>query len=127
MSRLSRPIHLSPLQRSFAVALCVCLTSQFYFTVWAEGFRLSLSGVIYPVLLMTLKRESHHPDTGIMTGLCVTVFRTLGDLFTGGSFWHALMTETPGGIFYLCYDAIFCLMLKDRRLVNFRYIWFTMM
>jgi len=126
MSRFSHKIHLTALQRSLVIAACICLSSQLYITVWAEGFRLSLSGVVFPLLLLTLKRESHHPDTGAITGVCVMLFRTAGDLLGGSSLWNSLLTEAPGGVFYFCYDLILCLMLRDRRSTSNRYVWFCM-
>ena len=125
MSRFSR-IHLTVFQRTLLITLCVCLTSQLYISVWAEGFRLSLSGVVFPLLLLTLMRESHHPDTGVVTCLGVILFRVVGDLIGGVPLWTSLLTEYPGGLFYLCYDGILCLMLRDRRAASHRFLWFCM-
>jgi two-component system sensor histidine kinase YcbA len=122
MSHFSR-FHLNSSQRNFFIALCVCLTSQLYITVFTEGFRLSLSGVVFPLLLLTLKRECHHPDAGVVTGICVTLFRTAGDLLAGASLLPAVLKELPGGLFYLCYEILLCLMLRDRRSASKRYIW----
>ena len=115
MSAIAKKFHLTAFQRSLLIGICVCITSQLYFSGWAEGFRLSFSAIFFPVLLLSLKRESHHPDAGLMTALCVIVFRVAGDLLGGAELTAALMTEYPGGVFYLCYDGLFCLMVKDRR------------
>ena len=48
---------------------------------------------------MILKRESHRPDAGIITALCVVIFRMAGDVFGGGAVFYALMREAPGGVF----------------------------
>ena len=125
MPSVAKKIHMTAFQRSLLIGICVCITSQLYFSGWAEGFRLSSSAIFFPVLLLTLKRESHHPDAGLATALCVIVFRVAGDLLGGVEFGAALMTEYPGGVFYLCYDSIFCLMLKDRRSVPVRRIWIS--
>jgi two-component system sensor histidine kinase YcbA len=122
---ITKKIHLTAFQRSVLIGMCMCITSQLYFSGWAEGFRLSSSAIFFPVLLMTLKRESHRPDAGLTTALCVIVFRVIGDLLSGIGFAAALMTEYPGGVFYLCYDGLFCLLLKDRRSVSNRRIWFS--
>ena len=112
MSAIAKKFHLTAFQRSLLIGICVCITSQLYFSGWAEGFRLSFSAIFFPVLLLSLKRESHHPDAGLMTALCVIVFRVAGDLLGGAELTAALMTEYPGGVFYLCYDGLFCLMVK---------------
>ncbi len=126
MSLFSKYVHLSSSQRSFLIGICVYLTSQLYFSVWAEGFRLSASAIFFPVLLLTLKQESHRPEAGLITGLCVVSFRVLEDLLQGAGFVAALVTEYPGGVFYLCYDAILCMMLRDRRSASFRQFWFSL-
>lgn len=59
------------------------LTSQLYLTVWAEGFRVSTAAILYPALLVTMMRESHRPDTGLVTGLCVVIMRLALDLAAG--------------------------------------------
>ena len=119
-------IRLNSWQRSLAIGVLVCLSSQLYFSVFVEGFRLSAAVILYPLLLLTLKRESHRPDAGLITAVCVVVFRVTGDLVGGGSLVSAVIREYPGGVFYLCYDAILCLLLKDRRhaMKSFRYTWF---
>lgn len=63
--------HPGPWQRKLLVGGLVALMGQLYLSLWAEGFRVSTAVVLYPILLMTLIRESHRPDTGVVTGLCV--------------------------------------------------------
>ena len=120
------PIRLNSWQRSLVIGLSVCLSSQLYFSVFVEGFRLSASVILFPLMLLTLKRESHRPDAGLMTAVCVVLFRVTGDLMNGGTLLSALYREYPGGVFYLCYDGILCLLLKDRRqaMNSVRYTWF---
>ena len=122
-------IRLNSWQRSFVIGISVCLSSQLYFSGGADGFRLSAAAILYPILLMSLKRESHRPDAGIITALCVVIFRMAGDVFGGGAVFDALMREAPGGVFYFCYDALLCLMLKDRRLTvfSFRTVWLSLL
>ena len=124
-----RVVRLNSLQRSLLVGISVCLSSQLYFSGGADGFRLSAAAILYPILLMILKRESHRPDTGAVTALCVVVFRVAGDIFGGGAVLEALLREIPGGIFYFCYDALLCLMMKDRRLTvfSFQTVWLSLL
>lgn len=128
MARLTRSFVLSPMQRSLLIGISVCLSSQLYFSMFVEGFRLSASVIVFPLLLLTLKRESHRPDAGLVTALCVIIFRVTGDMVAGSALLSALLREYPGGVFYLCYDAILCLMLRDRRATagSFRYVWFCL-
>lgn len=126
MTLFHRTILLSPNQRSLLIGILTFLAGQLYFSVWAEGFRMSASAVLYPLLLLTLKRESHRPDTGLITGLCVMSLRTGVDMIHGIPFLTALVTEYPGGVFYLCYDALLCLLLKDRRSTGYRMLWISL-
>ena len=116
-------LRLSALQRRLLVGLCIALTSQLYVSVWAEGFRVSAAVVLYPVLLILVMRDSHRPQTGLVTGLFVLLFRALTDLYAGVPLIQALEMEYPGGVFYLCYDALLCLLLSDRRSASYPRLW----
>lgn len=126
MNRPLSYLHLTPFFRNLIIGISVCITSQLYFTLWAEGFRLSASAIFFPLLLLTLKRESHRPTAGLVTAGCVVLFRVTYDLFQGMGLLSAVSTEAPGGVFYLCYDALLCLMLRDRRSYSFRHVWFSL-
>lgn len=102
-------------QRRVLVGMATALSSQLYLSAWAEGFRVSAAAVLYPLLLVTLMRDSHQPDAGAVTALCVAGLRVLVDLFRGAALPSALVLEYPGGLFYLCYDCLLCLLLRDRR------------
>ena len=100
-ARALSALRLSALQRRLLVGLCIALTSQLYLSVWADGFRVSAAVILYPVLLILVMRDSHRPQTGLVTGLFVLLFRTLTDLFSGVPLLQALEIEYPGGVFYL--------------------------
>lgn len=112
-------VYLTPFQRMLIIACVVTATSQLYLAVWAEGFRVSAAAILYPVLLMSLMRNSRQPDTGFVTGVFVMVARVIFDLAAGTEFAQALLLEYPGGIFYFCYDCLLCLMIRDRRSVSY--------
>ena len=114
LSKLRRP-RLTVWQRCLLIGLVTALAGQFYLSAWAEGFRVSAAAILYPVLLVTVMRDSHRPESGLSTALCVTGYRTLSDLFQGFSLGEALLLEYPGGVFYLCYDILLCLLIRDRR------------
>ena len=123
--RLTRyPIfHLSPWLRRLSIGLMVALTSQIYLSLWAEGFRVSASVILYPILLITMMRDSHRPDTGLTTGLCVLLLRVAIDLAGGMALTHAISIEYPGGVFYLCYELLLCLLVRDRRTIPPLRLW----
>ena len=122
-ARALSALRLSALQRRLLVGLCIALTSQLYLSVWADGFRVSAAVILYPVLLILVMRDSHRPQTGLVTGLFVLLFRTFTDLAAGISLVRALEMEYPGGVFYLCYDVLLCLLLSDRRSASYPRLW----
>lgn len=110
-----RQLRLNAWQRRIFVGLAVAVTSQLYLSLWAEGFRVSTASVVYPLLLVIMMRDSHRPDTGVVTCLCVIAVRVMLSVARGTELAAALLIEYPGGIYYLCYDALLCLQLPDRR------------
>jgi len=110
-----REQRLSVRQRQLLIGVAVVLTSQVHLSLWAEGFRVSAAAILYPVLLAALMEDRRWPDTGLVTGLCVLVARVVIDLLQDVPLAHAVLVEYPGGVFYLCYDALLCLLLRDRR------------
>jgi len=109
----------SPWWRKLLIGAIVASSSQLYLSVWAEGFRVSAAVVIYPILLMTLMRSSHKPDTGLVTCFFVIFTRVVLDIFAGVPFPESLRLEYPGGVFYLCYDCLLCALISDRRAVTY--------
>lgn len=118
-------LQLNARQRRLLIGIIAALSSQFYLPAWAEGFRVSAAAILYPALLVTLTRDSHRPDTGLVTGFCITGFRTLVDLIRGTGLVTALLVELPGGLFYLCYDILLCLLIRDRRSASRQKLLFT--
>lgn len=108
-------MHPTAGQCMLIIGVSVSISSQFCVTIWAEGFRLSMAAVLYPVLLMLLMRSSHRPTTGLVTGLCIITIRTILDLMSGLPLAHALWMEYPGAVFYVTYECILCVLIPDRR------------
>ena len=106
-------------QRRLIIGVIVALTSQLYFAVWANGFRISAGAILYPILLMGLMRNSTTPTTGLFTGLFVTTARIALDMLRGAAFAEAFILEYPGGLFYFIYDVLLCLMLRDRHSASY--------
>ena len=117
MESANRDLRLSVWQRQLLIGVVVALTSQVHLSLWAEGFRVSAAAILYPVLLIALLGDRRRPDTGLVTGLCVLLIRVAIDLLGGMPLSHSLLIEYPGGVFYLCYDALLCLLISDRRAV----------
>ena len=78
-----RGVRTSPWQRQLLIGLSVALSSQLYFSLWTEGFRISAAAILYPILLLTVMRDSHRPLSGLVTGACVMFLRVFPIRCTG--------------------------------------------
>ena len=112
-------------ERRIFIGLLVASTSQLYLAAFADGFRVSAAAIFYPVLIMALMRDSTRPDTGVVTALCVMALRVTLDLISGFSFGQSLASDYPGGIYYLIYDLLLCIMIRDRRSVTYKHMCIT--
>ena len=117
--------NLKSWQRCLIIGVLISVTSQLYLSVWAEGFRVSAAGILYPVLLLTFMGNARFPTTGAVTALCVVTTRVLLDLLGGEMLLPALLREYPSGVFYLCYDALLCLLVRNRQTTPMPHLWLT--
>ena len=106
-------------QRLLIIGIIIAITSQLYFAVWPNGFRISAAAILYPILLMALMRNSHVPNTGVFCCLFVMTFRMILAIIGGTSFVAAFLSEYPGALFYFCYDMLLCLMIQDRHSASY--------
>ena len=116
-------LRLNAWQRRLLVGALVALAGQFFLSAWAEGFRISTAAILYPVLLVSLMRDSHLPDTGVVTGLFVLLLRMGLDLLGRANLPATLLLQYPGGVFYVVYDCLLCLLLRDRRSASPGRMW----
>ena len=116
-------LRLNVWQRRLLVGALVALTGQLFLSAWAEGFRISAAAILYPVLLVSLMRDSHLPDTGVVTGLFVLLLRMGLDLLGSANLSDTLLLQYPGGVFYIVYDCLLCLLLRDRRSASPGRLW----
>lgn len=100
------------------IAGSVVVFSQVYLSAPTTSFRISAAPVIYPILLIRLDDGRRRPAAGVATFLTVLAVRCAIVCAQGVPPVTALMQEYHGGLFYLCYDAILCLLISDRRFVR---------
>ena len=91
------------------------LTSQLYLTVWAEG----LPGLHrrHPLPGPAGDHDAGEPPPGHWAGHRTVRGDDAAGTGPGGrdAAGEALRMEYPGGVFYLCYDCVLCLLIRDRR------------
>ena len=103
--------------------LATALSAELFVNVWVDNFRVSGAVVLYPVLLVTLMQDSRKPDTGVLTSCMVLLVRCLLGMLGGAGAAEILLREYPGAIFYLCYEGLFCLVLRDRAQASLPQLW----
>lgn len=109
-------------QRMLLIGAVITLSSQLYLLPGLGSFRISTSVLLYPVLLVTLMRNLRHPYTGAVTACVVFFFRLIWAItITGVTVAEGVTLALPGSLFYLAYDSIFCLLVRDRRQVP--HVW----
>ena len=117
--------RMSTAQRLLIIGVITSITSQLYFAVWTNGFRISAAAILYPILLMALMRNSKAPNTGVFCCLAVMTFRMALDIIGGASISTAFLAEYPGALFYLSYDVLLCLMIQDRHSASYSLLAFA--
>ena len=98
-----------------AVGMAVAATSQLYLSPGRDAFRVSASVILFPLLLIFLCADSRRPDTGVVTAACVLVLRGTLRMAQGMPWQDALLASLPGAMFYMVYDALFCLLAGPRK------------
>ena len=113
-------------ERRLLTALATVLCGEIFFSIGIENFRISGAVVLFPVLLMTLVQDDRTPITGAMTGICLLVVRSALDVLGGGETWlEAVLLNYPAAVFYPCYDALLCLLVRDRYQAPLSRLWWN--
>lgn len=112
-------------ERCLLTAMFTALGGELFINVWVDNFRISGAVIIFSVLLVTLMRDSRLPITGAVTGLAVLLVRCTVGYFTAGvPVEVTLVTEFSSALFYLCYDGLFCLQVRDRYQTTLLRLWY---
>ena len=111
-------------ERRLLTALATVLSGEVFFNFLIDNFRISGAVVLFPVLLISLVQDDRTPVTGALTGVCLLVVRsTLNVVGVGESWLEAFLLNIPGAVFYPCYDALLCLLVRDRYQAPLTKLW----
>lgn len=110
-------------ERRLLTAMATALSAEIFFNIWADNFRVSAAVVLYPVLLLTLMQDSRKPGTGALTSLIVLLVRSILGMLGGEPLVQVLRLEYSGALFYLCYDGLLCLQVRDRSQAALPVLW----
>lgn len=111
-------IHLNPWKRTLLIGLIIALTSQLYWNVFVDNFRISTSVILLPILIMTFGIQIHTRTICLVTACIVYVFRIAILLFRGGSIGAAMIQVLPNALFYIFYGLVFKLLIKNKHIVK---------
>lgn len=99
---------INKLKKRTYIALADAIASQFYLGYIIEGFRITLSVVVFPVLLY-LYKELNPITTAIFTGLIGIIARSFFMTLSGYTFVEGFYHSYPEIIFYIVYGIIYYL------------------
>ncbi|MBS4536392.1 ATP-binding protein [Clostridium sp. D2Q-14] len=99
-------IDIHKLKKMTYIALIDSVASLFYFGYIVEGFRITLSVVVFPILLYIYK-ELNPIITSIYTGIISILARSLFMTLSGDTFMEALYSSYPETAFYIAYGIFY--------------------
>ncbi len=112
-------LELRPWRNSFLTGAAVALISQLYLNVFINDFRISLSVILLPFLLMTIGRQLPTMMICGSTALIVFLFRAVILLLQGNVSDTAIFQVIPGAMFYVFYGILFRLQIRSKRTTSF--------
>ncbi|MBP1554040.1 MAG: sensor histidine kinase [Oscillospiraceae bacterium] len=106
--------------RIFFIAAAVALSSQLYFNMYSEGFRISAAVIVLPVLLMTLGEDISNIQICSVTAIFVFLLRSAILFLSVGSYDNAFRLYLPNMLFYISYGIIFSWLCPNKYVVSYR-------
>ncbi len=110
-----KAIYVNAAWRCLFISVLTALSGQLYVSMWAVGFRISAAAILFPALLISMMYDFYLPYAGLVTAICVVALRTAIACYGGLGLLQGFLQEYPGGVFYVCYDILLCLLIVDRR------------
>jgi len=109
---------MKPWRRLLAIGIIISLTSQLYWNVFVNNFRISISVILLPVLILTVGSQIHTRTICGITAALVFLFRWCICLFQGIPGEDAIASVLPGALFYVCYGMLFKLQIRNKHIVQ---------
>ncbi|WP_432663605.1 ATP-binding protein [Wukongibacter baidiensis] len=94
------------LKKMLYIAILVSIGAQFYLNFFVEGFIISFSTILLPILLYNNK-NLNPITTCAITAVVSPLFRTLIMFMSIKDFSHAISIVAPDMVFYLTYGLVF--------------------
>ena len=109
-----------PWRRTLAIGLVIAVSSQLYLNLFINNFRISISVVLLPILLMTLGLQLHTMPICASTALIVFLFRLCILLLRGDIPEDSALQVIPGALFYIFYGILFKLQIRNKHIATLR-------
>lgn len=112
---------------TFLTGLCITLVSEIYWNLFYDGFRVSLSVALFPILLLTLDLDLSTLWIGFTSGTMIFLFRGISAWIGQDTLAHAFQTALPGGLYYVFYSFLFYLAVRNKHTVKFSRLIFSVL
>ncbi len=109
-------------RRTLAIGIIIALTSQIYWNVFVNNFRISTSVILLPVLIMTVGSQIHTLTICSVTALIVFLFRFGVYYLQGVPLENIFLLILPGSLFYLFYGLIFKVQIRNKHIAQMEHI-----
>lgn len=105
-------------RRTLLIGVIIALTSQLYWNVFVDNFRISTSVILLPILIMTLGIQVHTRTICFVTACIVYLFRIFILLFRGEAINAVVIQVLPNALFYIFYGLVFKLLIRNKHIVK---------
>lgn len=105
-------------KRALLIGIIISITSQLYWNVFVDNFRISTSVILLPVLIMTFGSEIHTRTICRVTACTVYLFRIAILIIRGIPIDPGMIQVLPSALFYLCYGMVFKMLVKNKHIVR---------
>lgn len=105
-------------RRVFVIGLVIAISSQVYWNVFVNNFRISIAVILLPVLIMTVGSQIHTLTICMVTAGIVFFFRAVIAAGQGYPSWEIFTAVMPGAMFYIFYGLLFKLQIKNKHIVR---------
>lgn len=111
--------------RLLGIGLVIALSSQIYWSVFVNNFRISIAVALLPVLIMTVGRHIHTLTICTTTALIVFSFRGVIALAQNMTLGEATIMIFPGAMFYITYGLLFKILIRNKHVVEMDHLVMT--
>lgn len=103
-------------KRTLAIGMIIAITSQLYWNVFVNNFRVSTSVILLPVLIMTVGSQIHTLTICTVTTVIVFLFRVVIYYLQGMPSEMLVRLALPGALFYICYGVLFKIQIRNKHI-----------